>query len=78
LVAGSVLAENKFGSLFFVDPKVLLSIIMWLVYMVLLYTRWNSGWRGRKAAYLAAFAFVAAVGAWAANYFSHLHRFNIS
>ncbi|ABF41566.1 cytochrome c assembly protein [Candidatus Koribacter versatilis Ellin345] len=78
LVAGSVLAENKFGSLFFLDAKVLLSIIMWVVYMVLLYTRWNSGWRGRKAAYLAAFAFIAAVGAWAANYFSHLHRFSAS
>lgn len=78
LIAGSVLAENKFGAMFFADPKVLLSIIMWVVYMVLLYTRWNSGWRGRKAAYLAAFAFIAAVGAWAANYFSHLHRFNVS
>lgn len=78
LIAGSVLAENKFGNHFIFDPKVLLSIIMWLVYMLLLYTRWNSGWRGRKAAYLAAFAFIAAVGAWAANYFSHLHRFNIS
>lgn len=78
LIAGSVLAENKYGSMFFADPKVLLSIIMWLVYMLLLYTRWSSGWRGRKAAYLAAFAFIAAVGAWAANYFSHLHRFNVS
>ncbi|HEY3929907.1 MAG TPA: cytochrome c biogenesis protein CcsA [Candidatus Koribacter sp.] len=78
LIAGSVIAENKYGSMFFADPKVLLSIIMWLVYMLLLYTRWSSGWRGRKAAYLAAFAFIAAVGAWAANYFSHLHRFNIS
>ncbi len=78
LVAGSVLAENKYGSFFFTDPKVLLSIVMWLVYMILLYTRWSSGWRGRKAAYLAAFAVVAAVGAWAANYFSQLHRFSAS
>jgi ABC-type uncharacterized transport system permease subunit len=78
LVAGSVLAENKYGSMFFADPKVLLSIIMWVVYMILLYTRWNSGWRGRKAAYLSAFAFIAAVSAWAANYFSRLHRFNLS
>ncbi len=78
LIAGSVLAQEKFGSLFFADPKVLLSIIMWLVYMVLLYTRWSSGWRGRKAAYLAAFAVFAAIGAWAANYFSHVHRFMAS
>ena len=49
--------------------------VMWGVYIVLLYTRWNSGWRGRKAAYLATFAFVAALVAWAANYFSGVHRF---
>jgi ABC-type uncharacterized transport system permease subunit len=45
---------------------------MWVVYLVLLYTRWNAGWRGRRAAYLASGAFVAAVIAWAAN---TLHRF---
>ncbi len=75
LAAGSVLAEAKFGPRYFLDPKVLLSILMWGVYIVLLYTRWNSGWRGRKAAYLATFAFVAALVAWAANYFSGVHRF---
>ena len=42
---------------------------MWAVYMLLLYTRWSSGWRGRRAAFLATFAFVVALGAWAANYF---------
>ncbi len=75
LAAGSVLAEAKFGPRYFLDPKVLLSILMWGVYIVLLYTRWNSGWRGRKAAYLATFALVAALVAWAANYFSGVHRF---
>lgn len=75
LIAGSVVAQAKFGPAYFTDPKVLLSILMWGVYMVLLYTRWSSGWRGRRAAYLATFAFVAAVGAWAANYFSMVHRF---
>ena len=75
LVAGSVLAVEKYGPLFFYDPKILLSIIMWVVYMLLLYTRWSSGWRGRRAAFMATFAFVAALGAWAANYFSRVHRF---
>jgi ABC-type uncharacterized transport system permease subunit len=77
LAAGSVLAEAKFGPTYFLDPKVLLSVLMWGVYMVLLYTRWSSGWRGRKAAYLATFAFVAALVAWAANYFSGVHRFGL-
>ena len=67
LVAGSVLAIEKYGPLFFYDPKILLSFVMWAVYMLLLYTRWSSGWRGRRAAFLATFAFVIALGAWAAN-----------
>ena len=75
LLAGSVLAQAQFGPMYFLDPKILLSLLMWVVYMVLLYTRWSSGWRGKRAAYLATFAFLAAVSAWAANYFSGVHRF---
>lgn len=73
LIAGSIVAEARFGSGYFRDPKILLSILMWAVYMVLLYTRWSAGWRGRRAAYLAAFAFVAAVLAWSVN--NGWHRF---
>ncbi|MGZ4787721.1 MAG: cytochrome C assembly family protein [Terriglobales bacterium] len=78
LIAGSVVAQAKFGPTWFFDPKVVLSLLMWAVYMVLLYTRWNNGWRGRKAAYLATVAFLVALGAWVANYFSALHRFPTS
>jgi ABC-type uncharacterized transport system permease subunit len=73
LIAGSILAENRYGASYFKDPKIVLSILMWVVYMVLLYTRWSAGWRGRRAAYLAAFAFAAAVLAWSAN--NGWHRF---
>jgi ABC-type transport system involved in cytochrome c biogenesis permease subunit len=75
LMAGVALAQAKFGSVYLRDPKVVLSLLMWTVYVVLLYTRWNSGWRGRRAAYLAAFAFLAALSAWVANFFSGIHRF---
>jgi ABC-type uncharacterized transport system permease subunit len=78
LIAGSVVAQAKFGATWFFDPKVILSLLMWGVYMLLLYTRWNNGWRGRRAAYLATIAFIVAVGAWAANYFSAVHRFPAS
>ncbi len=40
------------------DPKILLSLLMWAVYLVMVYTRWIAGWRGRRAAILASFAFV--------------------
>ena len=75
LICGSVIAQATFGPKYFYDPKVLLSLLMWAVYMILLYTRWSAGWRGRRAAYLATCAFLVAVGAWAANYFSSVHRF---
>ncbi|PYV49180.1 MAG: cytochrome C biogenesis protein, partial [Acidobacteria bacterium] len=47
--------------------------LMWAVYLVLVYTRWSAGWRGRRAAYLAAGVFAMAIVAWGANYFSKLH-----
>lgn len=75
LIIGSVVAQERFGARYFADPKVLLSMLTWGVYMILLYTRWSSGWRGRKAAYLATIAFAAAICAWAANYLSRVHRF---
>jgi ABC-type uncharacterized transport system permease subunit len=75
LIAGSVVAESTYGRVDLLDPKILLSILMWAVYLVMVYTRWNAGWRGRRAAVLASAAFIAAIVAWAANYFSGMHRF---
>lgn len=75
LITGSIVAMSAYGHIDFLDPKILLSLLMWAVYMLMVFTRWNSGWRGRRAAFLATFAFVAAIVAWAANYFSAIHRF---
>jgi ABC-type uncharacterized transport system permease subunit len=75
LITGSVVALTTYGRVDFLDPKILLSLLMWVVYMVMVFTRWNSGWRGRRAAVLATFTVVAALAAWAANYFSAIHRF---
>jgi ABC-type uncharacterized transport system permease subunit len=78
LLTGSVVAVTTYGHVDFLDPKILLSVLMWAVYMLMVFTRWNSGWRGRRAAVLATVAFVAALAAWAANYFSAMHRFAAS
>ncbi len=75
LITGSVVAMSTYGHVDFADPKIFLSILMWAVYMIMVVTRWSSGWRGRRAAVLATCAFVAAIVAWAANYFSTIHRF---
>ena len=78
LITGSIVALTTYGRMDFLDPKILLSLLMWAVYMLMVFTRWNSGWRGRRAAFLATFAFAAALAAWAANYFSTIHRFAAS
>jgi|HubBroStandDraft_6_1064221.scaffolds.fasta_scaffold508501_1 ABC-type uncharacterized transport system permease subunit len=74
LLTGLVVAVTAYGHVDFLDPLILLSVLMWGVYLVMVFTRWNSGWRGRRAAVLATFAFFAALAAWAANYFSAIHR----
>jgi len=75
LLAGAVAAKEAYGASFLTDPKVLLSMLMWIIYMVLLYTRWSAGLRGVRAAYLASAGFAVAVCAWVANYMSTVHRF---
>ncbi|HEY1465201.1 MAG TPA: cytochrome c biogenesis protein CcsA [Terriglobales bacterium] len=75
LLAGIVVAQATYGRVPYFDPKILLSVLMWAIYLLLIYTRWTAGWRGRRAAYLATGAFVIAIIAWAANYFSAMHGF---
>jgi ABC-type uncharacterized transport system permease subunit len=75
LIAGTIVAQAQYGRIDLLDPKIFLSLLMWAVYMVMVFIRWNAGWRGRRAAYLAAGAVVAAVIAWSANYYSTIHKF---
>lgn len=74
LAAGAVIAVATYGTQYFSDPKVVLSLLMWVVYMVLLFSRWTAGWRGRRAALLSTATFVTATLAWAANYLNSMHR----
>lgn len=74
MIAGAVLASAHYGRGYFEDPKVVLSLLMWALYLLLLFARWTAGWRGRRAAVLSAVAFVCATGAWMANYVGIAHR----
>jgi ABC-type uncharacterized transport system permease subunit len=74
LLAGLVIAQANFGRVDFRVAKILFSQISWAVYLILLYTRWSAGWRGRRAALLGAGTFAMAIVAWAANYFSAVHQ----
>jgi ABC-type uncharacterized transport system permease subunit len=75
LLIGSVVALQEYGPSFFKDPKVLLSIAMWLAYMLMIFIRRHSGLRGRRAIYLSSFVFVVVLAVWAANQLSLVHHF---
>jgi ABC-type uncharacterized transport system permease subunit len=75
LLIGSVLALQTIGLTFFGDPKVLLSVAMWIAYILMIFIRRHSGLRGRRAVYLSSFVFLVVLAVWAANSLSVVHRF---
>ena len=76
LFAGSLIAQESFGSAYFADPKIWLSFIMWGLYVVILFVRRSTGLRGRRAVYLSSLVFLGMLSVWAANIFSSVHRFS--
>jgi ABC-type uncharacterized transport system permease subunit len=75
LLIGSVVALQTIGPAFFADPKVLLSVGMWIAYMLMIFIRRHSGLRGRRAVYLSGFVFLFVLAVWSANQLSAVHRF---
>jgi ABC-type uncharacterized transport system permease subunit len=76
LLLGAVLVqETSLGAAYFLDPKVLLSFGMWILYVLLIFLRQTAGLRGRKAAYLSGAVLAVMLCVWAANLVSHVHRF---
>src|SRR5262249_31730210 len=60
LIAGSFL----WGAHREADSKIILAFVTWAIYLVLIFTRWTVGWRGRKAAYFAIVGFCCAALTW--------------
>jgi ABC-type uncharacterized transport system permease subunit len=76
LLIGSVLVEEtSLGASYFLDPNIIASFVMWIVYVTLLLLRRGVGLRGRRAAYVSGAALVVMMGVWAVNFFSQVHRF---
>ena len=76
LIIGSLLVqETSLGASYFLDPKIIAAFVSWAIYVLLLRVRSSAGLRGRKAAYLSGAVFVVMIAVWAANLFSHVHRY---
>ena len=59
ILTGFVWASRTWKGPWEFDPKILASLLTWLIYLVLFSTRVSGGWRGRRAAYIAIFGFAA-------------------
>lgn len=59
ILTGFVWASRAWKGPWELDPKILASLVTWLIYLILFSTRLSGSWRGRRAAYGAVFAFVA-------------------
>jgi ABC-type uncharacterized transport system permease subunit len=76
LFIGTVLVqETSLGASYFLDPNILASFAMWILYCTLLWLRLGAGLRGRRAAYVSGAGLVAIMAVWATNFVSQVHRF---
>ncbi len=57
LIMGFVDASREWHGAWEFDPKILASVLTWIVYLVLFSAYLSGIWRGRRAAYVAIFAF---------------------
>jgi len=61
IITGSIWAKYAWGSYWNWDPKLVWSLITWLIYASLLHGRLTIGWRGRKAAFISIIGFLCVV-----------------
>ena len=59
ILTGFIWASRTWKGPWEFDPKILASLLTWLIYLVLFSTRVSGSWRGRRAAYIAIFGFAA-------------------
>jgi ABC-type transport system involved in cytochrome c biogenesis permease subunit len=50
VIAGSTWASIESGARWIGDPRIVISLVTWGLYLVMVFLRATAGWRGRKAA----------------------------
>ncbi len=77
IVFGLVWLNHVFSTLYFADPKLIGTVLVWVLYGIILVTRRSSGWKGRKVMMLSIVGFaVSLFSLTIVNiFFSGFHRF---
>ena len=76
IMTGSIWAHYAWGSYWSWDPKETWSLITWLIYAIMLHSRYVRGWRGKRMAILALIGFACVLFTYlGVNYLSGLHSY---
>jgi ABC-type transport system involved in cytochrome c biogenesis permease subunit len=62
IILGSVLAHRVWGEVPFRDPKILLSGLLWVIYVLGIVLRRLLRWNGRRLSYFGVFGFIVVIG----------------
>jgi len=76
IMTGSIWAHYAWGSYWSWDPKETWSLITWLIYAIMLHSRYMRGWRGKRMAALALIGFACVLFTYlGVNYLPGLHSY---
>jgi ABC-type uncharacterized transport system permease subunit len=67
VIAGSTWASIEAGPHWIRDPRIVISLLTWALYLVIVFFRLTAGWRGRKAAVMVLALAGCSVITWAAH-----------
>lgn len=67
VITATIWASIESGTRWITEPKILISLFTWALYLLLAFLRVTVGWRGRKAAYLAIVVVGCSALTWAAH-----------
>jgi cytochrome c-type biogenesis protein CcsB len=73
ILTGAFWAQQAWGQFWSWDPKETASLITWGIYLLLVYYRLSSRWRGRAAAYISIIGFVSIICTFGINWGLHAY-----
>lgn len=76
MITGIIWNNQRDGRFWHYDPKEVLALVTWFVYLFMMHYRLTAGWRGRRIAWLAVAGFVVVLCTWiGARYMPGYHVF---
>lgn len=76
MVTGIIWNNQRDGRFWHYDPKEVLALVTWFVYLFMMHYRLTAGWRGRRVAWLSVAGFVIVLFTWiGARYLPGYHVF---